>query len=104
MGKNKKNRKGVLYSTNPDFEYEYEDNEMETLPNNQQDLKVCIDKHRAGKIAVIIKNFVGKTDDLKNLGKMLKAKCGVGGSVKNGEIIIQGNVRDKVMEILKKKV
>lgn len=102
MGKNKKNRKGVLYSTNPDFEYEYEDNEMETLPNNQQDLKVCIDKHRAGKIAVIIKNFVGKTDDLKNLGKMLKTKCGVGGSVKNGEIIIQGNVREKIMEILKK--
>ena len=82
MGKNKKNRKGVLYSTNPDFEYEYEDNEMETLPNNQQDLKVCIDKHRAGKVAVIVKNFVGKTDDLKNLGKMLKAKCGVGGGVK----------------------
>ena len=95
MGKNKKNRKGVLYSTNPDFEYEYEDNEMETLPNNQQDLKVCIDKHRAGKVAVIIKNFVGKTDDLKNLGKMLKSKWGVGGSAKNGEIIIQGNVREK---------
>lgn len=101
MGKNKKNRKGVLYSTNPDFEYEYEDNEMETLPNNQQNLKIYIDKHRAGKIAVIIKNFVGKTDDLKNLGKMLKAKCGVGGSAKNGEIIIQGNVREKVMKILK---
>ena len=57
MGKNKKNRKGVMYSTNPDFEFEYEDNEMETLPNNQQNLKVCIDKHRAGKIAVIIKGF-----------------------------------------------
>ncbi len=102
MVKNKKNRKGVLYSTNPDFEYEYEDNETETLPNNQQDLKVCIDKRRAGKIAVIIKNFVGKNDDLKNLGKMLKAKCGVGGSAKNGEIIIQGNIREKVMGILKK--
>lgn len=102
MGKNKKNRKGVLYSTNPDFEYEYEEDEMETLNPNQQNLKVCIDKHRAGKIAVIIKDFVGNTDDLKSLGKILKSKCGVGGSAKNGEIIIQGNVRDKVMEILEK--
>ncbi len=102
MGKNKKNRKGVMYSTNPDFEFEYEDNEMETLPNNQQNLKVCIDKHRAGKIAVIIRNFIGNTDDLKALGKILKAKCGVGGTAKNGEIIIQGDVRDKVMDILEK--
>jgi translation initiation factor 1 len=102
MGKNKKHRKGVTYSTNPDFEYEYEEDEIETLPNNQQNLKVCIDKHRAGKIAVIIKDFVGTNDDLKSLGKMLKAKSGVGGSVKNGEIIIQGNVRDKIMELLGK--
>lgn len=102
MGKNKKNRKGVMYSTNPDFEFEYEDNEMETPPNNQQNLKVCIDKHRAGKIAVIIKDFVGTAEDLKSLGKMLKAKCGVGGTAKNGEIIIQGDVRDKVMDILEK--
>ena len=102
MGKNNKNRKGVMYSTNPDFEYEYEEDEMETLNPNQQNLKVCIDKHRAGKIAVIIKDFVGTTDDLKSLGKMLKSKCGVGGSAKNGEIIIQGNIRDKVMEILAK--
>ncbi|MBT6808168.1 MAG: translation initiation factor [Flavobacteriales bacterium] len=102
MGKNNKNRKGVMYSTNPDFEYKYEEDEMETLANKQQHLKVCIDKHRAGKLAVIIKDFVGTTDDLKSLGKMLKAKCGVGGSAKNGEIIIQGNVRDKVMEILQK--
>ena len=102
MKKNKKNRKGILYSTNPDFEYEYEEDEIETPPNNHQYLKICIDKHRAGKIAVIIKNFVGTNDDLKNLAKMLKAKCGVGGSAKNGEIIIQGNVSDNVMEILKK--
>lgn len=102
MGKNKRKRKGVLYSTNLDFEYEYEEDEMETLNPNHQNLKVCIDKHRAGKIAVIIKDFVGTTDDLKSLGKMLKSKCGVGGSAKNGEIIIQGNIRDKVMEILAK--
>ena len=102
MGRNKKNKKGVIYSTNADFEYEYEDNEMETIPNNQQNLKVCIDKHRAGKKAVIIKNFIGTKEDLKTLSKTLKSKFGVGGSAKNGEIIIQGNLRDKVMEILKK--
>ena len=102
MNKKRGNRKGVLYSTDPNFEYEYEDESLETLPNNKQDLKVCIDKHRAGKIAVIIKSFVGTTDDLKKLSKMLKTKCGVGGSVKNGEIIIQGNIREKVMEILEK--
>ena len=102
MGKNKKNRKGIMYSTNPDFEYEYENQEMETLPASKQNLKVCIDKHRAGKVAVIIKDFIGTTDDLKKLGKLLKTKCGVGGSTKNGEVIIQGNVREKVMEILQK--
>ncbi len=102
MEKNKKNRKGVMYSTNPDFEFEYENEKMDTLANNQQNLKVCIDKHRAGKIAIIIKGFVGTTDDLKALGKILKAKCGVGGSTKNGEIIIQGDLRDKVMDILAK--
>ena len=102
MGKNKRNRKGVMYSTNPDFEFEYENEKMDTLSNNQQNLKVCIDKHRAGKIAVIIKDFIGTADDLKALGKILKAKCGVGGSAKNGEIIIQGDLRDKVMDILGK--
>ena len=98
----KKNRKGIIYSTNPDFEYQYENQGMKTLANTNQYLKICIDKHRAGKIAVIIKDFVGTNDDLKALGKMLKTKCGVGGSAKNGEIIIQGDVRDKVMEILEK--
>ena len=102
MKKNKKNRKGVMYSTNPDFEFEYENEKMDTLSNNQQNLKVCIDKHRAGKIAIIIKDFIGTPDDLKALGKILKAKCGVGGSAKNGEIIIQGDLRDKVMDILAK--
>ena len=102
MEKNKKNRKGVMYSTNPNFEFEYENEKMDILANNQQKLKVCIDKHRGGKIAVIIKGFVGTADDLKALGKILKAKCGVGGSAKNGEIIIQGDLRDKVMGILAK--
>ena len=102
MKKNKNNRKGMIYSTNPNFEFEYDNEEMDTIANNQQNLKVCIDKHRAGKIAVIIKGFVGNTDDLKALSKILKARCGVGGSTKNGEIIIQGDIRDKVMDILTK--
>ena len=102
MKKNKNNRKGMIYSTNPNFEFEYDDEKMDTLANNQQNLKVCIDKHRAGKIAVILKGFVGNTDDLKALSKILKARCGVGGSTKNGEIIIQGDIRDKVMDILAK--
>ena len=102
MEKNKKNRKGVMYSTNPNFEFEYENETMDTLANNQQNLKVCIDKHRAGKIAIIIKGFVGTAANMKALCKILKAKCGVGGSAKNGEIIIQGDLRDKVMNILAK--
>ena len=102
MSENKKNVKGVMYSTNPNFEFEYENEIMDILSNNQQNLKIHIDKHRAGKTAIIIKGFVGNTDDLKALGKILKAKCGVGGSAKNGEIIIQGDLRDKVMDILAK--
>ena len=101
MSKKKNNLKGVIYSTNPNFEFEYENDQLETLSPEKQNLKVCIDKHRAGKIAVIIKDFIGNNDDLNALSKMLKAKCGVGGTAKNGEIIIQGNVRDKVMDILK---
>ena len=102
MKKNKNNRKGMIYSTNPNFEFEYDNEEMDTIANNQQNLKVCIDKHRAGKIAVILKGFVGNTDNLKALSKILKARCGVGGSTKNGEIIIQGDIREKVMDILTK--
>ena len=99
--KNKKKR-NIVYSTNPDFEYEYEDNEINTLNPKEQHLKVCIERHRAGKVVVIIKGFVGNNKDLKNLSKMLKIKCGVGGTAKNGEIIIQGDIREKVVEILDK--
>ena len=102
MKKNKNNRKGMIYSTNPDFEFEYDNEEMDTLAINQQNIKVCIDKHRAGKVAVILKGFVGNTDDLKALSKILKTRCGVGGSTKNGEIIIQGDIRDKIIDILAK--
>ena len=97
--KNRKKR-NIIYSTNPDFKYEYEYNEVNTPLPQDQNLKVCIDKHRAGKIAVIIKGFKGRTQDLKALGKILKTKCGVGGTVKNNEIIIQGDIRDKIMNLL----
>lgn len=100
MKQNKKNREGIVYSTDPDFQYKYENQEELTLPNGQQNLQVCIDKHRAGKTAIIIKGFVGSAEDLNELSKLLKQKCGVGGSSKNGEIIIQGNVRDKILAIL----
>lgn len=98
----KKKKIGIMYSTNSNFEFEYE-NEQETLANNEQKLEVCLDKkNRGGKIATIVKGFIGSADDLKNLSKILKTSCGVGGSSKNGEIIIQGNFRDKIMDLLQK--
>jgi translation initiation factor 1 len=98
-----KSRLGMVYSTNPDFEYDTEgDEEEETLPPNQQNLRVMLDKkNRKGKAATLVTGFVGTDDDLKTLGKMLKTKCGVGGSAKDGEVIIQGDVRDKVLDLLK---
>ena len=103
MGKNKKNRQGVVYSTNPDYDYSYESEEpMETLPTNQQKLRVAIDrKQRKGKEVTLVTGFVGSADDLKDLGKLLKSKCGVGGSAKDGEIMVQGNHKQKVIDLLK---
>lgn len=102
MAKKKKEKVNIVYSTNPDYGYEYdEETEAETLPNNQQKLYVSIDKKsRAGKEVTLIEGFVGLEDDLKELGKLLKSKCGVGGSVKDGEILIQGNFRDKIITLL----
>ncbi len=100
----KKKFKNIVYSTNPDFQYEYEEDEqVETLPPQQQMLKIHLEKkHRGGKTVSIIKEFIGTDEDLKNLGKLLKSQCGTGGSVKNGEIIIQGDLRDKITDILTK--
>lgn len=102
--KNKNKRIDIVYSTSDDFDYDYEsDEEEETLPPGEQVLRVLIDrKMRKGKSVVLVQGFVGSNDDLKALGKMLKSKCGVGGAVKDGEILIQGDMRDKVMEILQK--
>jgi translation initiation factor 1 len=104
MANDWKDRLGVVFSTNPNFGYEHDrDDEQETLPPNKQDLRVTLDKkQRNGKSVTLITGFFGKEDDLKELGKLLKTKCGVGGSVKDGEILIQGDFRAKILEIVKK--
>lgn len=99
-----KNRDGVVYSTNSDFSFAYKsEGEAETLPPQQQQLYISLDKSmRAGKQVTLVKGFVGKVEDLETLTKLLKSKCGVGGSAKDGEILIQGDARDKVLAILVK--
>lgn len=99
-----KDRLNVVYSTNPNFQYETENREeAETLSPNQQKLRVQLDrKNRGGKVVTLVTGFVGADDDLKELGRMLKSKCGVGGSAKDGEIIVQGDFKQKVIELLKK--
>jgi len=101
----KKSKIGVIYSTDANFHYEFESNdEPITLPNEKQQLRVSIDKkQRAGKEVTIVSGFVGKISDLDDLAKTLKNKCGVGGSVKDNEILIQGNQLEKVMKMLLEK-
>lgn len=103
MGNDWKERLGTVYSTNPDFQYESNTkSETDTLSPQYQNLRVQLDrKQRKGKNVTLISGFVGKDDDLKELAKLLKTKCGVGGSAKEGEIIIQGDFCNKVIEILK---
>lgn len=105
MAKNDwKKRDGVVYSTSSQFEYNYnKSEEPSTLPPSQQKLIVMLDKSmRAGKQVTLVTGFTGTAEDLDLLGKHLKSKCGVGGSVKNGEIIIQGDHRDKIVSLLQK--
>tara|TARA_Y100000766_G_C18893665_1_gene599841 strand:+ start:964 stop:1308 length:345 start_codon:yes stop_codon:yes gene_type:complete len=104
MGKDWKDRLGTVYSTNPDFNYEeIEGEDKDTLPPQKQKLYVSLDKrNRKGKAVSLVEGFIGTEKDIKNLGKMLKSKCGVGGSVKEGEILIQGDFRNKIVELLQK--
>lgn len=97
-----KDRLGVVYSTSDEFDYTYdEEQEEETLPPAKQQLRISLDKkQRAGKKVTLITGFIGSSQDLKDLGKSLKSGCGVGGSAKNGEILIQGDFRDRLRNIL----
>lgn len=97
-----KQRLGVVFSTNPDFQYQTEEQEsVETLPPARQNLRVAIDRRaRAGKQVTLVIGFVGTEEDLAELGRLLKTRCGVGGSAKDGEILVQGDHRDRIVKIL----
>jgi len=97
-----KDRLNVVFSTNPDFQYQTnEEEKASTLPHKQQKLRVMTDRHhRGGKTVTLVRGFIGTSEDLKELGKMLKSQCGVGGSVKDGEIIVQGDFKSKIVELL----
>lgn len=102
MSKNKNQRVGVVYSTNPDFSYENAaDTEgVEDLPKGEQKLRIHLERLKGNKEATVIRGFVGTETTLETLGKLLKTKCGGGGSVKDGEVLIQGNHRDKILQLL----
>ena len=100
-----KNRKGIVYSTDPDFEYETENKaEQQTLPPERQNLKIRLDKkQRKGRMVTLIEGFTGREYDLMNLSRELKTKCSTGGTIKDGVVIIQGDFRDKINGLLKSK-
>lgn len=101
--KNKPDTRGFVFSTDPNFQFEQENSSAETLPPAQQKLRVRLEtKHRAGKAVTLITGFIGTNEDLEELGKKLKNYCGTGGSAKDGEAIVQGDQRDKVLQWLLK--
>ncbi|RTL57149.1 MAG: translation initiation factor [Sphingobacteriales bacterium] len=101
--KNKPDNRGFVFSTDPNFQFEEERMEEETLSANQQKLRIRLEtKHRGGKTVSLITGFIGKEVDLEELGKKLKSFCGTGGSAKDGEIIVQGDHRDKILQWLLK--
>lgn len=103
MAKNKSDRNGFVYSTDPNFKFEAENEDIETLAPTEQKLRVWLDsKSRGGKTVTLITGFVGKEEDLNAFGKNLKNVCGTGGNTKDGEIIIQGDQREKILQWLLK--
>lgn len=103
MSNDWKERLGVVFSTNPDFNYNTDqETEETTLDPSKQNLKIWLDRLKGGRVATVVRGFVGSADDLATLGKDLKKSCGVGGTAKDGEIIIQGDHRDRVVELLTK--
>lgn len=101
--KNKADKHGIVYSTNPNYVFESESDESSTLPPSKQKLYVRLDRLKGGKLSTVVENYIATPTELEALAKELKAKCGVGGTAKEGEIILQGNLRDKVVQLLQAK-